>query len=89
MPPTETQGAMTPARLLGKTVLGILGSGESMKTPPLTDWSTVVKNGKHHKHLNSAMQPNVAVQVHPRREQRKKIGVIGTGTNQIGESFCH
>lgn len=51
--------------------------------PQSPAWSTVVGKGlrKTHKPPNAAMQPyNVAVQARLKREQRRKMGIVGTST---------
>ncbi|XP_028429851.1 uncharacterized protein LOC114552954 [Perca flavescens] len=74
---TETEAEMAPARLeLRETGR----EGETMNAIPRSpEWSTVVKKGKY-KQPSIVTQSNAAVQPRPRREQRKKMGILGTGT---------
>lgn len=76
-PLTETEAEMAPARSLMRET-GRVGETTNAISWPL-EWSTVVKKGKH-KQPSIVTQPNAAVQPRPRREQWKKMGIIGTGT---------
>lgn len=56
--------------------------GEAVNATPQSPaaWSTVVKKGKHKRPNTAATLLPSVVQGRPKREQRRKNGVIGTGT---------
>ncbi|KAK7909675.1 hypothetical protein WMY93_014359 [Mugilogobius chulae] len=80
VPPMEKQAATTSARFRGETDLNVplsdSGPEELLSAPTHAEWSTVVKRGRHTR-PNAPLQPQ---QNRSKREQRRKAGIIGTGT---------